>query len=422
VVLNRIAEITMEGTTPMADDLRMALVELLRKAELERDADFLRDGVRVLSQALLELEVTQHVGAERHERTAERTGQRNGYRERLWDTRVGSLELRVPRVRDGSFFPSLLEPRKRAERALVAVVQEAYVQGVSTRRVDDVVQALGLQGISKSQVSRLCSELDGEVERFRTRKLDGPYPYLWLDATFLKVRQDGRVVSLAVVLAIGVNAGGQREVLGLDVGPSEDGAFWVQFLRSLVARGLAGVQLVISDAHQGLKGAIEAVLQGAAWQRCRVHFVRNALALVPKSTQQMVAATIRTVFVQPDAASAHEQWRRVADGFRPRYGRLAELLDAAEADVLAYLAFPPEHWRQIWSNNPLERLNKEVKRRTDVVGIFPNPEAALRLVGAVLAEQHDEWQVARRSFSAESLAKLHREVRTDAPPALLAAS
>jgi putative transposase len=422
VVLNRIAEITMEGTTPMADDLRMALVELLRKAELERDADFLRDGVRVLSQALLELEVTQHVGAERHERTAERTGQRNGYRERLWDTRVGSLELRVPRVRDGSFFPSLLEPRKRAERALVAVVQEAYVQGVSTRRVDDVVQALGLQGISKSQVSRLCSELDGEVERFRTRKLDGPYPYLWLDATFLKVRQDGRVVSLAVVLAIGVNAGGQREVLGLDVGPSEDGAFWVQFLRSLVARGLAGVQLVISDAHQGLKGAIEAVLQGAAWQRCRVHFVRNALALVPKSTQQMVAATIRTVFVQPDAASAHEQWRRVADGFRPRYGRLAELLDAAEADVLAYLAFPPEHWRQIWSNNPLERLNKEVKRRTDVVGIFPNPEAALRLVGAVLAEQHDEWQVARRYFSAESLAKLHREVRTDAPPALLAAS
>ena len=411
----------MEGTTPMADELRMALLELLRKAELEHDADFLRDGVRVLSQALLELEVTQHVGAERHERTLERTGQRNGYRERTWDTRVGTLELRVPRVRDGSFFPSLLEPRKRAERALVAVVQEAYVQGVSTRRVDDLVQALGLQGISKSQVSRLCEALDAEVERFRTRKLDGPYPYVWLDATFLKVRQDGRVVSLAVVLAIGVGASGQREVLGLDVGPSEDGAFWVQFLRSLVARGLSGVQLVISDAHQGLKGAIEAVLQGAAWQRCRVHFVRNALALVPKSTQQMVAATIRTVFVQPDAAAAREQWRRVADGFRPRYPRLAELLDAAEADVLAYLTFPPEHWRQIWSNNPLERLNKEVKRRTDVVGIFPNPAAVTRLVGAVLAEQHDEWQVARRYFSAESLAKLDREVPTE-PPALLAAS
>ena len=412
----------MEGTTPMADELRMALLELLRKAELEHDADFLRDGVRVLSQALLELEVTQHVGAERHERTLERTGQRNGYRERTWDTRVGTLELRVPRVRDGSFFPSLLEPRKRAERALVAVVQEAYVQGVSTRRVDDLVQALGLQGISKSQVSRLCEALDAEVERFRTRKLDGPYPYVWLDATFLKVRQDGRVVSLAVVLAIGVGASGQREVLGLDVGPSEDGAFWVQFLRSLVARGLSGVQLVISDAHQGLKGAIEAVLQGAAWQRCRVHFVRNALALVPKSTQQMVAATIRTVFVQPDAAAAREQWRRVADGFRPRYPRLAELLDAAEADVLAYLTFPPEHWRQIWSNNPLERLNKEVKRRTDVVGIFPNAAAALRLVGAVLAEQHDEWQVARRYFSAESLAKLPQQEVSTELPALLAAS
>jgi putative transposase len=405
----------------MADELRMALLELLRKAELEQDADFLREGVRVLSQALLELEVTQHVGAERHERTAERTGQRNGYRERTWDTRVGSLELQVPRVRDGSFYPSLLEPRKRAERALVAVVQEAYVQGVSTRRVDDLVQALGLQGISKSQVSRLCSELDTEVERFRARKLEGPYPYVWLDATFVKVRDQGRVVSMAVVLGIGVRASGEREVLGLDVGPSEDGAFWLQFLRALVARGLSGVQLVISDAHHGLKGAIAAVLQGAGWQRCRVHFVRNALALVPKSAAQMVAATIRTAFVQPDAATAREQWRRVADGFRPRFGRLAELLDEAETDVLAYLAFPPEHWRQIWSNNPLERLNKEVKRRTDVVGIFPNPAAVIRLVGAVLAEQHDEWQVARRYFSAESLAKLNQEVSTE-PPALLAAS
>ena len=405
----------------MADELRMALAELLRKAELERDADFLREGVRVLGQALMELEVTQHVGAERHERTPERTGQRNGYRERTWDTRVGTLELRVPRVRDGSFFPSLLEPRRRAERALVAVVQEAYVQGVSTRRVDDLVPALGLQGISKSQVSRLCGELDAEVERFRTRKLEGPYPYVWLDATCLKVREQGRVVSMAVVIAIGVSAAGQREVLGLDVGPSEDGAFWLQFLRGLIARGLAGPKLVISDAHQGLKGAVAAVLQGASWQRCRVHFVRNALALVPKSAAQMVAATIRTVFVQPDAAAARETWRRVADGFRPRWGRLAELLDEAEADVLAYLAFPSEHWRQVWSNNPLERLNKEVKRRTDVVGIFPNREAVVRLVGAVLAEQHDEWQVSRRYFSAESLAKLHREVPTE-PPALLAAS
>jgi putative transposase len=404
----------------MADEWRMALTELLRKAELERDADFLREGVRVLSQALMELEVTQHLGAERHERTAERTGQRNGYRERAWDTRAGTIELQVPRVRDGSFFPSLLEPRKRAERALVAVVQEAYVQGVSTRRVDALVKALGLDGVSKSQVSRLCRELDAEVERFRTRRLTGPYPYVWLDATFVKVRRDGRVVSMAIVLAIGVRATGEREVLGLDLGPSEEGAFWVQFLRGLVARGLGGVKLVISDAHAGLKGAIGAVLQGAGWQRCRVHFVRNALAHVPKSAAQMVAATIRTVFVQPDATSARDQWRRVADGFRARFPRLAELMDAAEEEVLAYLAFPPEHWRQIWSNNPLERLNKEVKRRTDVVGIFPDGDAVIRLVGAVLAEQHDEWQVSRRYFSADSLAKLVDEEVESAtiPPAL----
>src|ERR1051325_4833138 len=283
----------------MAEDLRMALQELLRKAEFDGDVDFLREGVRVLAQELMEIEVAQHVGAEKYERAAERNGERNGYRERTWDTRVGSLELRVPRVRDGGYYPALLEPRRRGERALVAVVQEAYVQGVSTRRVDDLVQALGMTGISKSQVSRLCQALDEEVERFRTRRLEGPYPYVWLDATFVKVREQGRVVSMAVVVAIGVRTSGEREVLGLDVGPSEDGAFWLQFLRSLVARGLGGVKLVISDAHQGLKGAIAAVLQGAGWQRCRVHFVRNALALVPKTAAQMVAATIRTVFVQP---------------------------------------------------------------------------------------------------------------------------
>jgi transposase-like protein len=338
----------------MADELRMALDELLRKVALERDADFLREGVRVLSQALMELEVTQHVGAERHERTAGRTGQRNGYRERDWDTRVGTLELRVPRVRDGSYFPSLFEPRRRAEQALAAVVQEAYVQGVSTRRVDDLVKALGMEGVSKSQVSRLCAELDAEVERFRARPLAGPYPYVWLDATFVKARQDGRVQSAAVVIAVGVTGAGEREVLGLDVGPSEDGAFWVGFLRGLVARGLGGVRLVVSDAHQGLKAAIGAVLQGAAWQRCRVHFLRNALALVPKSAQQLVATTIRTVFAQPEPEQARAQWRRVADGFRPRFPRLAALLDAAEADVLAYLGFPRDHWRQLWSNNPLE--------------------------------------------------------------------
>jgi transposase-like protein len=389
----------------MADELRMALAEVLRKAGVEQ-ADFLREGVRVLAHELMELELAEHVGAERHERTPERSGYRNGTRERTWDTRVGTIELQVPRVRDGSFFPSVLEPRRRAERALVAVVQEAYVQGVSTRRVDDLVQALGMHTMSKSQVSRLCSELDKEVERFRTRKLVSRFPYVWLDGTFVKVRDGGRVVSQAIVIAIGVTASGEREVLGLDVGPTESGAFWLAFLRSLVARGLGGVKLVISDAHSGLKAAIASVLQGAAWQRCRVHFVRDALALVPKSAQQMVAATIRTVFAQPDATSARATWRRVADSFRGRFPRVADLLDAAEEEILAYLTFPHEHWHQIWSNNPLERLNKEVKRRTDVVGIFPNPGAVVRLVGSVLAEQHDEWQVARRYFSAESLAKL----------------
>jgi transposase-like protein len=288
------------------------------------------------------------------------------------------------------------------------VVQEADVQGISTRRVDELVQTLGLAGISKSQVSLLCTELDAEVERFPTRPLAGAsYPYVWLDATFIKGRQHGRVAAQAVVIAIGLNATtGQREALGLDVGPSEDGAFWLGFLRGLVARGMSGAQLVISDAHEGLKAAIAAVLHGASWQRCRVHFVRNALALVPTSAAQLVAATIRTVFVQPEPAMARAQWRQVAQSFRTRYPKLADLLEVAEADVLAYLAFPPEHWRQIWSNNPLERLNRAVKRRTDVVGIFPNDAAILRLVGMVLAEQHDEWQVGRRYFSSESLAKL----------------
>jgi len=380
----------------MADDVRMALEALLRKGEVDPDLDFLREGVQLLAQALMELEVTQHVGAARHERTPSRTGQRNGYRERQWDTRVGSIELQVPRVRDGGFIPSLLEPRKRAEQALVAVVQEAYVHGVSTRRVDELVKALGIDGISKSQVSRLCQDLDAIVERFRSRPLGGRYPYVWLDATYLKVRDAGRVVSMAVVIAVGVHADGHREVLGLDVGPSEDGAFWLAFLRALVARGLTGVQLVTSDAHEGLKAAIAAVLAGASWQRCRVHFVRNALALVPKSAAEVVAASIRTVFVQPDAYHSREQWRRVADGFQARFPRLTALMDEAEEDVLAYLGAPRAHWKPVWSTNPLERLNKEVKRRSDVVGIFPNRAAVLRLVGMVLAEQHDEWQVCRR--------------------------
>jgi len=403
----------------MTDTLSIGLTKLLRKAQMADDVDFLREGVRVFSEAVMELEVTAHVGAERHARTAERTGQRNGYRGRRWDTRVGTIDLQVPRVRDGSYFPALLAPRRRAERALVAVVQEAYVHGVSTRRVDDLVQALGITGISKSEVSRLCATLDAEVERFRMRPLVGTYPYIWLDATYLKVRQDGRIVSMAVVIAIGVTAEGRREVLGLDVGPSEEGAFWQQFLRGLVERGLTGVRLVTSDAHAGLKRAVTTILHGASWQRCRVHFVRNALALVPKSAQQLVAATIRTVFAQPDALSAREQWRRVADNFRSRFPRLADLMDDAESDLLAYLAFPQAHWRQIWSNNPLERLNKEVKRRTDVVGIFPNEGAVIRLVGMILAEQHDEWQVSRCYFSAESLASVIQ--RQQELPTLIAA-
>ncbi len=388
----------------MADEMSMALAELLGKINM--NTDFLREGVRVLAQALMELEVTQQLGAGRHERTEERTGQRNGYRDRQWDTRVGTIDLRVPRVRDGGYIPSLLEPRRRSERALLAVVQEAYVQGVSTRRVDALVQAMGMEGISKSQVSRVCQDLDREVDTFRTRRLEDVYPYVWLDATYIKVRIDGRVVPQAVVIAVGVRVSGERAVLGVDVGPSEEGAFWQQFLRSLVARGLRGVQLVISDSHEGLKGAIASVFGGASWQRCKVHFMRNALSYVPKAAQGLVATTIRTVFAEPDPARARAQWRHVADGFRDRFERLATLMDDAEDDVLAYLGFPPEHWRQIWSNNPQERLNREVKRRTDVVGIFPNAPAVLRLVGAILGEQHDEWQVGRRYMSAESLAKL----------------
>jgi putative transposase len=402
----------------MADGLRIGLEQLLRKTEMEHDADFLREGVRALSQALMEIEVQEHIGAARHERSAERSGYRNGYRDRSWETRVGTVELKIPRVRDSSFFPSLLEPRRKAERALSAVVREAYVHGVSTRKVDELVKALGMSGISKSQVSRLCEELDEEVERFRNRPLEGAYPYVWLDASYLKARQDGQVASVAVVIAIGVNAkSGEREVLGLDAGPSEDGAFWLSFVRSLLARGLAGVRLVTSDAHQGLKGAIEAVLQGASWQRCRVHFMRNALSLVPKATQQMVGATVRTVFAQPDSESAHQQWRRIADGFRARFPKLAELMDEAEEDVLSYATFPKEHWQKIWSNNPLERLNREVKRRTEVVGIFPNERAVIRLVGAVLSEQHDEWQVGKRYFGTGSLAKLDRHEQHEPPSA-----
>lgn len=386
---------------------RMDLTAFVGKLLEEQDGDVLREGIRVLSQALMESEVAGLIGAERYERTGERTGYRNGTRPRTWDTRVGTVELAIPKVRPGTYFPSLLQPRRRAEHALLGVVQEAYVHGVSTRKVDDLVKALGLDGMSKSEVSRICAELDPLVEAFRTRPITGEHPYVWLDATYHKVRIEGRVVSQATVVAIGVTREGDRQILGVDVGASEDRSFWTSFLRSLVKRGLAGVRLVISDAHEGLKQAIKTVLSGAAWQRCRVHFMRNLLALVPQSLREPVAAIVRTIFAQPDHASALGQLQKVADGLRKRLPAAAALLDEAAEDILAHKHFPDEHRRQLHSTNPLERLNKEIKRRSNVVGIFPNVRAVVRLVGAILLEQDDEWTVAeRRYFSAESMARL----------------
>jgi transposase-like protein len=385
----------------------MDLSAFVGKLPEEQDGDVLREGIRVLSQALMETEVAGLIGADRHERSADRTAYRNGYRTRTWDTRVGTIELAIPKVRPGTYFPSLLEPRRRAEQALLAVVQEAYVHGVSTRKVDDLLKGLGLDGISKSEVSRMCSELDPLVEAFRTRPLAGEHPYLWVDATYHKVRVDGRVTNQATVVAVGVTDQGERQVLGVDVGPSEDRAFWTAFLRSLVKRGLRGVRLVISDAHEGLKQAIATVLSGATWQRCRVHFMRNLLATVPQGAREPIAAIVRTIFAQPDHATALAQLRKVADGLRPRFPATAALLEDAAEDVLAYRHLPAAHQRQLHSTNPLERLNKEIKRRSNVVGIFPNARAVIRLVGAILLEQDDEWAVAdRRYFSAESMKQL----------------
>jgi putative transposase len=400
-------------------NLRMTLLDLLNKSEQGADPNFLRDGVRLLAQELMEAEVTELVGAGMHERTETRLTHRNGYRDREWDTRVGTIELDIPKLRAGSYFPSLLEPRRRHERALLSVVQEAYIHGVSTRAVDNLAEALGIKSISKDQVSRICKELDAQVHVFRTRRLDGEFPYLFLDATFEKVREDGRVISMAVLIAVGVRSSGEREVVGVDVGPAEDHEFWLQFLRQLVSRGLAGVRLVISDSHLGLKQAVAQVFVGASWQRCRVHFMRNALATVPKVAQQMVAATLRTVFAQPDHASAHETIERICRLFEKRYPQLVKVVQEAEVDVLAFYSFPLEHRRQIWSTNSLERLNKEVSRRCDVVGIFPNRSSLLRLVGAVLEEQNDEWAVGRRYFSTESMNKLLQPSNEEVVKALL---
>lgn len=378
----------------------MDLLGLLRKRAMDADMDFLREAMGVLVHAIMEAEVVSKTGAGYRERTEERLTQRNGYRLRPWDTRVGTLELRIPKLREGSYFPGLLEPRRRSERALLSVVQQAYVEGVSTRRVDDLVKALGCEGISKSQVSRICQELDAVVEAFLGRPLDGgPYSYLWLDALTQKVRETGRIVNVSVVVATGVNVEGRREVLGMDVGTSEDGAFWLAFLRSLVARGLSGVRLVTSDAHQGLKDAIATVFTGATWQRCRTHFMTNLLTRVPRRAQPAVATLVRTIYQQPSPEEVHAQHDRVIAQLKERFSDVSLMLEEAGPDILAFTTFPVAHWRQIWSNNPSERLNREIRRRTDVVGIFPNRPSVRRLIGALLAEQHDEWQVSRRYLS-----------------------
>jgi len=382
-------------------------LEWLRK-HLEQDTpDLVRDMLAAFIDRLMGAEADAICGAGYGERSPERVNSRNGYRHRDFDTRAGTIDLAVPKLREGSYFPGwLLEPRRRAERALTQVVCQCYVEGVSTRRVDDVVKAMGIDGISKSQVSAMAKELDAVVEAFRSRALDaGPYTYAWLDALTQKVREGGRVVNVAMVIATGVNNEGRRESLGFDVITTEDGAGWTAFLRSLVARGLSGVSLVISDDHKGLKAAIEAVLPGASWQRCRTHFARNLLTRVPKASQGMVATLVRTIFEQPDHDSVWAQHARVVDQLAGRFADAARVLADAATDLLAFSTFPPEHWSAIRSNNPQERLNKEIRRRTDVVGIFPNRAAIVRLVGAVLSEQNDEWAVAIRYMGSESLAK-----------------
>ena len=386
----------------MTDDT-MNLRGLLEKTA---DTDFLREMISFTAQRLMELDVESLTGAPHGARAPDRLAHRNGYRERDWETRAGTVELRIPKLRKGSYFPGFLEPRRMAEKALTAVIQEAYVQGISTRSVDDLVQAMGMSGISKSQVSRLCSEIDDKVQTFLNRPLEGDWPYVWLDATYVKVRQAGRIVSVAVIIAVGVNNDGRREVLGMDIGASEAEIFWVEFLRTLARRGLRGVKLVISDAHEGLKAAIARVLH-ASWQRCRVHLMRNLLSHAGLQGRGVASAFIATAFAQEDAEAAKAQWRKVADQLRPKLPKLAAFMDAAEADVLAYMDFPAAHRAKLHSTNPLERLNGEVKRRTDVVGIFPNEAAITRLVGAILLEQNDEWAVQRaRYMTLETIAPL----------------
>jgi putative transposase len=415
-----------EGQHTMALD-QSALLEVLDALKAAEVDDRIRQAAETIYQALIEAELSAVIGALPHERTGSRTAHRNGHRQRVLASTAGDLELRIPKLRAGSFFPSLLERRRRVDQSLFAVIMEAYLHGTSTRKVDDLVKALGADsGISKSEVSRICADLDTEVAAFRDRSLATQrFPYVFLDATYCKARVDHRVVSQAVVVATGVAADGHREVLGFEVGDSEDGAFWTAFLRSLKTRGLAGVQLVISDAHAGLKAAIAAVLLGASWQRCRVHFLRNVLAAVPKGHAEMVAAAVRTIFAQPSPVHVHDQLEVIAAMPGRQFPKVEAMLRDASDDVTAFAAFPVSHWKKIWSTNPLERLNKEIKRRTDVVGVFPNPAALLRLAGAVLVEAHDEWQVAERRYLSEGSMALvearSAEPKEVATPALLTA-
>jgi putative transposase len=381
---------------------RMALIDLIEKGA---DTDLVREMLAFAAERLMEHEVEARTGVPAGARSPDRVNCRNGYRERGWETRAGRIDLAIPKLRKGSYFPSFLEPRRTAEKALTAVIQEAYVHGVSTRAVDDLVKAMGGSGVSKSQVSRLCEEIDERVDAFLSRPIEGAWPYLWIDATYVKVREGGRIVSMAVIIAVGVNTDGRREVLGVATGPSEAEPFWKAFLRSLADRGLRGVKLVVSDDHKGLRAAASKVFN-ATHQRCRVHWLRNALVHVPTKQRPAVVAMLKTIFAQTTAEAAHEQWRSVADGLRERFPKLAALMDDSREDVLAYTAFPREHWPQIASTNNLERLNAEVKRRSDVVGIFPNERSVIRLVGALMIEQSDESAVARRYMSLESLATL----------------